>query len=102
CAMRGLHLSGRVLVLLPGGFPYRLTIETEFVPVDCSSLVDRHLLISVPSFWRCVFCGVWFLRPAPCCFSRRLGGHIRYCNKSCCGGLQPGREDSRSQCGRRL
>jgi hypothetical protein len=32
--MCGLHLPGRVLVLLPGGFPYRLTVEGELVSVD--------------------------------------------------------------------
>ena len=25
-----------------GGFPYRLTVEGEFVPVDLSALVNRH------------------------------------------------------------
>src|SRR5208337_5133671 len=32
-AMGGLHLPGRVLVSLPAGLPYCLTVELELVPV---------------------------------------------------------------------
>ena len=40
--MRRFHVSGYDLVLLAGGFPNRLTVEGELVPVDRASLVDGH------------------------------------------------------------
>ena len=57
CTMRGFHISGRVLVLLSGGLPYRFAVEGELVPVDLISFVDGHcltvlsflLLVSWPS-----------------------------------------------------
>src|ERR1035441_8889659 len=49
--MGSFHLASRVLVLLPGGFPYRLTVEGELVPVDLSAFVDSHfVLLTFPCF----------------------------------------------------
>src|ERR1039458_6524818 len=43
--MGGFHLPSRVLVLLPGGLPYRLTVEGELVPVHSAGPV----LLSAPA-----------------------------------------------------
>jgi len=53
--VRGFHLSGRVLVLLPGGSSNRFTVEGELVPVDSPAPVGGHFLIILSILFLLVF-----------------------------------------------
>src|ERR1019366_5309682 len=49
------HVACYHLVLLPGGFPYRLTVEGELVPVGRTAFVDRHTSASDFLLYRSFF-----------------------------------------------
>ena len=105
--MRRLHLSRRVLVCLPGGFPNRLTVEGELVPVDSTSLVDCHLTLpflksSADSIHACTFdATVYIHRFLRTAYAYISASRISYCcvlRKTISGRCisEPDPEDARS------